>query len=318
MKRASDELRMLYSREYLDLGNSSTRYRELKSSPSIGVGITKAGNFPFLILLPVGAVETPFASEFVQAIPVAEREVVAVSGGSSKKIVASLLLFRDLTRAAEVFLDVIVDNAISAHTSTDVAKLISEFIALFNRRSRLSEHEVTGFFGELALIKGSENADRLIQSWHLDKMERFDFNFNSERLEIKTATSVRRSHRFSSSQLPAPKGVRVQIASMLTQIVPGGMSVFDLYDDIKLKIGPVSTKHLDEIFGKFVLQDEELCETLTYDFEMLMETMNFYDAEDVPQPIMTPGVISAKWEADLTDIGPAKAAMELSKLVRSN
>ncbi len=96
------------------------------------------------------------------------------------------------------------------------------------------------------------------------------------------------------------------------------MSVFDLYDDIKLKIGPVSTKHLDEIFGKFVLQDEELCETLTYDFEMLMETMNFYDAEDVPQPIMTPGVISAKWEADLTDIGPAKAAMELSKLVRSN
>lgn len=313
--KASENLRQLFTREFPNLGEDRTRFFQIESSPTFGVGITSTGRFPFLLVLPLGSISEAFVSDLVQAIPSSERELESVVDGSRSSIVASVLYFRDFTRAAEIVLDSIVEALQEDSDPTSVPHLVKQFINLFSLRQRLSDEEVTGFFGELVTMAFSTSPSQLGMSWHVESHERFDFNSTGCRLEVKTSLRSRRVHSFSSTQLPPPAGVSVQIASILTQIVPNGLNVFSVYEELRKALDKPAIRRIDEIFIKFVSKDEFKCQELLFDVDMARATLGVYDAEAIPQPILAHGVLSAQWEADLTSVHATILPNNLAELV---
>ncbi len=310
--KASENLRQLFIREFPNLGKDRTRFLQIERNPTVGVGITSAGRFPFLLVLPLGSIADSFMSELVQAIPSSERELESVVDGSRTSIVASVLYFRDFTRAAEIVLDSIVDALQEPSHQTSVPQLVKQFINLFSLRHGLSDEEVTGFFGELVTLSVATSPSQLVSCWHVDSHERFDFNSPACRLEVKTSLRARRVHNFSSSQLPEPAGVSVQVVSILTQIIPNGVNVFSVYDDLRKSLDKGAILRIDEIFTKFVSKDEFKCQEILFDMDMAQATLEVYDARTIPQPILVDGVLNAQWEADLTVAAPAESLNKLA------
>lgn len=312
----SDQIRTLYVREFNNLPEGVTRYFEINAEHRVGVGISKSLRYPFLLVLPVGSIETPFSSEEVEAIPVAYKEIESIQSGAKSEITASILSFRSLSKAAEIFIDVIVGSVLDAPDVGSVARLVSEFIDLFSKKSTLSDEEIIGFFGELTVIACSEDVDSMVESWHTNMLDRFDFSSGSDRLEVKIASTPRRIHRFSSRQLPSPSGVVVHVASMLTQQVPAGLNVFEMYKRIRDRSGEKARRELDLKFSRFVAIDESKCEDLSFDFEMAKKSLAIFDADSIPRPVLGPGVVSAKWESDLTHLEATRSKNTLTKNLR--
>lgn len=315
--RASQALRELYLREFQNLEENVTRYVEMSVEPRVGVGISKSSQFPFLLVLPIGSVALKFLSETVEAVPVTNGEIESIQFGTREKLSSSVLKFRNLSKAAEIFIDAIVESALESQAVNEVANLVAEFIELFSNKAGLTSEEIVGFFGELTIIEACDSLDQMIESWHSHPLDRFDFSSNSDRLEVKTSTTSRRVHRFSSSQLPAPTGVSVLVASMLTQQVPAGASVFDVYELVRARAGIASIRRLDLAFSKFAARDEAKCEEMLFDLEMAKNSLKIFEASAIPMPILTPGILSAKWEADLAYLPDAQSKNSLSILLES-
>jgi len=57
------------------------------------------------------------------------------------------------------------------------------------------------------------------------------------------------------------------------------------------------TKHFTRIFQR----GEDLCSNTLFDLKQAQNTLKLYDGFSVPFLELTPGVVSAKWEADFTN-----------------
>jgi hypothetical protein len=271
-----------------------------------------------MLILPPGAIRTSFQSDLVQAIPVAEKVLESISDGNRTTFSGSFLIFRNLSRASEIVLDSIVAAVLGSSDLNVVTQLVNDFINLFTKKVGLTVEEIKGFFGELAVLEMSKSPIDLIACWHESTNERFDFNSGPDRLEVKISFSPTRVHHFSSSQLPAPRGVNVQIVSMMSQLVPNGIAIFDLYQSLRQRLDSIGAMKLDSLFTKFVSRDEPLCESLLFDYDMAKGSIAIYDSDTIPRPVMAPGVISASWESELTYINPAQTLIHISKMVIQN
>lgn len=312
---ASSRLRDLYLRERSGLDGNVIRYSEICSRPRVGVGVSGSSRFPFLLILPIGAVSEHFTSETIEALPFEQKYIEPIDSGESETITTSIVSFRNLSRAAEIFIDAIVSSALETDNMMEVSELVSEFIELFSKKTTLTMEEVVGFFGEMLVVEMCNATDSVLESWHSNPNDRYDFALGSDRLEVKTTMSPRRVHRFSSTQLPAPKGVSVDFASIITQQVPYGSSIFDLYGIVRAKTELTGRRRLDLLFSRFASRDEATCEELMFDLNMARESLKIFNAEDVPRPLMTPRVISAKWQSDLTDTPAGLPQNALSKMI---
>lgn len=94
-----------------------------------------------------------------------------------------------------------------------------------------SRESVLGLWGELLVLNHSNDPREMLDSWHSDIDDRFDFAGQGSRLEVKTTTRPERKHSFSLEQLLPVDGATVTVASIMTTETLAGTSVQQLISD---------------------------------------------------------------------------------------
>jgi len=163
---------------------------------------------------------------------------------------------------------------------------------------------VQGTWGELLVIAASESPGLLIDAWHDDPDETYDFAFQNSRLEVKTTLKATRHHHFSSAQVPGTPGKSVLIQSVMTQRVAGGWTAWDLVQSVRARVSTeIGHKLLQKALAVLNLQELALD---AFDARQATREMKTFSVGTIPRVSVHPGVLVANWVADCSDLGEAR------------
>lgn len=186
-----------------------------------------------------------------------------------------------------------------------ISSAIGRLADLFQALSSPMRGTAQGLWTELFVINQSSDPALLVESWHLDAEDRFDFAHQSQRLEVKSFSGSSRRHHFSLDQLRPVEEVEVIVASVRTVSSSAGPSISDLLLGIQRKLGnPDAALRMEEIAAEILGQslDEEL--QRRFDDAVAQETLRFYRAEYIPSvdKDLPRGVYSVRFVSDLDGI----------------
>lgn len=165
-----------------------------------------------------------------------------------------------------------------------------------------------GLWAELFLIEKSKSPDTLLNYWHNLPEERFDFNADAEKLEVKSSSNMERVHIFTSEQLNPLVDKQVIIASVFTKRSSNGQSISDLLESIQNKLSDISL--MDKLFtivAKTLGNTVEQSIRIKYDYNLANNSLKFYKHQDISkiERLSIPDRVSeVKYKSDLTDISP--------------
>ncbi len=180
----------------------------------------------------------------------------------------------------KIFLD-ICETSISQlgdePTSKEIKDKTETLIDLF-RELPNKQSSIIGLWGELFLIASSKNITKCLEAWHQHAEDKYDFYNNNEALEVKCTTQTDRKHQFKHDQLVSNLNDHYIASIMITEDPLKGLSVVDLYEDIKkgCKLDNLNNK-LKKIFFKIVGKTpfEELNE-YKYDFNYSKKNILYF------------------------------------------
>ena len=170
--------------------------------------------------------------------------------------------------------------------SDHVAHLLGVLTELFRALSQPPRKSIQGLWGELFLISRAVDVETLITCWHSDPNERYDFSSGNQRIEVKCALGATRRHHFSLEQVSPPVGARVIVASICTERIGGGTSVGDLLSTIRSALSGNSRLllRLESVVAATCGQSLGRALTDSFDIEIALDTLRFYNIETVPKP----------------------------------
>jgi hypothetical protein len=182
----------------------------------------------------------------------------------------------------------------------DVKVQFEKLESIFIKLSMVSNKSILGLWGELFLISYSSNPTDLINAWHVDSKDKFDFNDGKDKIEVKTTKLNKRKHFFEILQLRKFPGSHTFIASIITSKIDNGNSIPDLISQIKSRVSYDSfEKLISKTFAVIGDKINEIGEE-KYDFKMAASQLNFYNAESIPKPELIPESVSdVKFSSDL-------------------
>lgn len=317
----NDEKPSLILSEYASradqLSPGQTLLTLISEDPFIAVGVEGGSDTPYVLVLPEGSVFEDQRSENLRVIRSREMNLRFEESEFRSIQRCTSVSFRNLSQASQLLLDVLVETAADTEDSKEVAELTQDFIELFTPSRALSFEELLGLFGELFVIWSSDHSEVLARAWHQRERDQYDFALENDRLEIKTTRGPERRHRFSSNQIPPREGLQLSVVSIVTDEVSAGMSVVDLFNEILLKIGPGTTaRNLTKHFSRTYQRGEDLCEGTYFDWKQARKTIFIFEGDSIPSLDLVPGIVSAKWEADLSNVRPtSKSSNSLTNLV---
>jgi hypothetical protein len=275
----------------------------ISADPFIAVGISPSEEKSWLVLLlPPNVIQSDVTLERIICKRSTRFEYKG-DDGEQVAIVAGSIFFDAVTPAVEIVLDSIAEAL--ATEKQRAGELAQDFIELFKPGRNLSADELIGLFGELTVISKTSDSSAAVSMWHEEVEGRYDFSSSSSRLEIKTTLGSARTHHFSSNQLPPRDAVEVLVGSVLTEIVQDGTSVVDLWRLLQARMKtPLTRAKLDRLVLRTVSKGHDLASETSFDFDLATSSLIFFSADQVPTPILTEGVISASWEANLEGLHP--------------
>ena len=193
----------------------------------------------------------------------------------------------------------------TAETS-DLQQCVQLLVDLFRALARPSSQEVTGLWAELFVIAKSKNVAQTMRAWHADPFERFDFSWPSGCLEVKAAVKELRQHDFALEQLQSPVGGTGCVASVLLQLLSGGIGVVDLANEIEAKIATkpdLRQKLWANIAAALGIDFSERLDR-RFDLSYAERTLAVYDMSDIPAPQKPsdPRITAVRFRADLSTV----------------
>jgi hypothetical protein len=203
-----------------------------------------SSNGDFYLLVRAGAApQTPFERK-LDALRVSlggQYRLSELIGGSEiESRFAAVMLDHahpDLLTAFGNLAAILLASLAANPTSEDLTVFVNDFLKLFAPQQSVARQTVVGLWGELWLIRESGAADRMVDAWHIDATDRYDFSFESLRIEAKTTEGAVRRHTFAMAQLeeqPKP----TWIASLTVVSDAAGESVGDLLSALLLVVSP--------------------------------------------------------------------------------
>jgi len=163
----------------------------------------------------------------------------------------------------------------------------------------ISEETIVGLFGELVTLSSIEDPRILIDLWHSNTKDYFDFSSEKHRLEVKTSRTNLRNHRFSSNQIGNELDSKTTVASVVLNTVEQGLGLSGLVDLVSQKVDSNrSAKMLNTVVATLGVPPQ-LVKSIQIDLEATRESIRLISAENIPRPIKSPGVISMNWVANL-------------------
>lgn len=215
-------------------------------------------------------------------------------------------------RIASVFVP-----AVGVHpTRRNISLSLGQFVELFRALAQPPRKSVQGLWAELFVISRCEDPALLVKAWHLKPEDRFDFSAQSARIEVKSDSSRTRQHHFSLSQLQAPDGVAVVIASVLVEQVALGTSIADLLGRIRTRVAhePELALRAESVVAATLGAALPAALLVQFAEEVSGESLAFYDGRRVPgadiQP--PPQVVEVSFRASLAHCPPLTSAEMLT------
>jgi len=191
-------------------------------------------------------------------------------------------------------------------TQKEIYNKFQRFVDVFQSLSNTPSKTLQGLWSELFLIERSKIPDTLLDYWHIKPEEKFDFNADSEKLEVKSCSTMERSHIFSSEQLNPPYDKQVLIASVFARQSTNGKSIVDLLESILKKLTkPSLGEKLVTLVSKTLGSSVEQSIRIKYDYRLALDSLRFYRHQDISkiECLSIPDRVSeVKYRSNLTDI----------------
>lgn len=188
-------------------------------------------------------------------------------------------------------------------TSNEIRQMVAGLIELFRLATRPPKGTIQGLWAELWLIAQSSDPEELLNGWHREPTDAYDFNSGPERLEIKGTSLRTRMHNFSHRQLHPPAGTRVAIASVFVESSGGGPTIATLLESIRQRVyNPCALRRLEYVVASSLGSNWRSGVEASFDSEIASESLNFYQAGVVPSlPSDIPqGVSDIRYVSDLS------------------
>jgi len=206
-------------------------------------------------------------------------------------------------------------NSLSKNpTQKEVFETFKNFVEIFRSLTETPTKTIQGLWAELILIEQSKDPETLINYWHSIPEEKFDFNADSEKLEVKSSSTLERTHIFSAEQLNPTNDSQVIIVSVFTKQISTGLNVLDLLEKIANRITENELKEkIYIVVSKTLGNTFEQTTKIRYDFELAKNSLRFYRHQDISkvERINIPQRVSdVKFKSDLTNVKP----LDITKL----
>lgn len=193
-------------------------------------------------------------------------------------------------------------------TQKEVFETFKGFIEIFRALSASPKTTIQGLWSELIVIESSKNPEILVNYWHSRPDEKFDFNADTEKVEVKSSSNMERIHFFTSEQLNTPKEKKVLIASVFAQQSSNGKNIADLLNSILVLLNDDSLiEKLYSIVSKTLGSSLEQGLKIKFDYNIAKNSLLFYDCDLISkiEKIYIPNNVSeVKYKSDLTSIKP--------------
>lgn len=193
-------------------------------------------------------------------------------------------------------------------TQKEVFETFKNFVEIFRSLTELPTKTIQGLWAELILIEQSKKPETLINYWHNIPEEKFDFNADIEKIEVKSSSNLERVHIFTAEQLNPTKDSQVIIASILTKQVSNGLNVLDLLNKIDNRISEIELKEkIYRIVSKTLGNTFEQTTKIKYDYDLAKNSLRFYRHQDISkvERVNIPERVSeVKFKSDLTFVKP--------------
>ena len=270
----------------------------------IGVGRTSSG--AFVLLLPSQPGVDPIEGRHLEFRPWVTVEVW--TGDVIADAALVICEYSDATdfeiAALALIFEALMNQAVHSKDVSAAGRTVHSLFLLFENRLATnipSETEI-GLLGELLVIASSSDPRSLLDSWHIDPSDRYDFSLESERLEVKNTLGSERVHHFSSTQLPPAPGLQLGVVSIRCDRVAKGTGIADLYLEI---VESIADNQATENFrGKCIEvlgADPQMIRGISIDRIRAVESIRLLDAGLIPTPTFVDGVRSINWVAEISD-----------------
>lgn len=158
-----------------------------------------------------------------------------------------------------------------------------------------------GLIGELTVLAAAPNLQLALSAWHSEGDDRYDFSWDSRRLEVKATTSTVREHQFTSRQLPALHGIELWVASVQIAEVEVGTTIAELFEDLASELAPDEVRKLSSVITKTAGLPPGLLQSPIFDFESTKRGVRVFGEDKVPTPILVHGASNLRWSALLQE-----------------
>jgi len=183
-------------------------------------------------------------------------------------------------------------------------ELVNSLRDMFSKLISTGYKKEIGLWGELLVICISKNKDLLIDSWHINNSDTFDFNDGETKFEIKTTSKGERIHRISLNQILKSIESKSLICSIMTNEIELGKSVHDLIDEINQSINSnYRMKLLERVMD--AAGDNIINFKTKFDFTTASSSYKFYKSTSIPsinQELIAPEISSIKFDVNLEGI----------------
>lgn len=191
----------------------------------------------------------------------------------------------------------------------DLVDLVDRLILLFRFIAKPRERTIHGLWAELFVILSASDPALMIDAWHSQSMEHFDFGRGDERLEVKSSSNRSREHVFSLEQVYPPSGASVLVASVYVDEQTNGQSLGNLWDRV-VDATPSGEARLkvERVCAQSLGQDLGVGRAFSADWNLAVESLEFYRVMDIPRPPADcpPGVSQLRFRSDLSLAEPIK------------
>ncbi|RJQ14146.1 MAG: PD-(D/E)XK motif protein [Nitrospiraceae bacterium] len=121
-------------------------------------------------------------------------------------------------------------EALSVDQLSDTVDVLAD---LFHTLQQAPKQSVQGLWAELFVIAFAQLPEVMLQAWHDNTDERYDFSLGAQRVEVKSSGDRTRRHHFALEQAYPPTGTDVLVASILVEQAANGMALGELWDKVR-------------------------------------------------------------------------------------
>ena len=211
------------------------------------------------------------------------KATIKFKGNKTKKKFSILKCTSKDEGLREIFLSSlsdIVKNIKEDISEKEIYEKTKSLIELYRKISQNRNNDLVGFWGELFVIYKLKSSDLLVEAWHPETTDTFDFFLKNQALEIKTTSSNDRKHQFSYEQLNT-RNKKIIIASIMIRKSRAGKNLLNLKNLIIKKLKKkVNKEKVQKMYDTMTgLKSKKELEDISFNYEYSRDNLNFYDVK---------------------------------------